>query len=237
MNCDLCQRKKKLLVLSWKMAFSVSQTCVTAHVIYEVDEVSTLVWEAAAKVFWQRREGNIWSKNTPRPSGALSTAGNIHPRWTDRTADWSILSNIGWQDLRRVCVPLHLGRFVWRGRVNRAAAGRVLKNIWAKREEPLIEIEIWTRSRLAAEQTTWLITWGGIFCSRSMENSFSEEGMTERLHEITGSYHNRVQGCQTTGRIQFQVKWLDAFSLLMFLLFTIKSTVVMFSLEKVWSFT
>lgn len=31
-----------------------------------------------------------------------------------------------------------------------------------------------------------------------MENSFSEEGMTERLHEITGSYHNRVQGCQTT---------------------------------------
>lgn len=49
--------EKKLLVLNWKMAFSVPQTCVTAHVIYEFDEVSTLVWEAAAKVFWQHRDG------------------------------------------------------------------------------------------------------------------------------------------------------------------------------------
>ncbi len=50
-------KKKKLLVLNWKMAFSVPQTCVTAHVIYEFDEVSTLVWEAAGKVFWQHWDG------------------------------------------------------------------------------------------------------------------------------------------------------------------------------------
>lgn len=144
-------KEKKLLVLNWKLAFSVSQTCVTAHVIYEFDEVSTLVWEAAAKVFWHALRWNIWTdplqKIHPAPSEALSTAGNIHPRWADRTGDWSILSNIGWQDLRWVCVPLRLGRFVWRGRIKQSkqdrgahGAQRRRKNIWAKREEPLIEI-------------------------------------------------------------------------------------------------
>lgn len=63
-------------------------------------------------------------ENTPRPSEAHSTAGNIHPRWSDRTGDWSILSKIGWQDLRWVCVPLRLGRFVWRGWIKQSKQGR-----------------------------------------------------------------------------------------------------------------
>lgn len=73
--------------------------------------------------------------NLPPLSYAHSTAGNIHPRWADRTGDWSILPDVGWQeDLRWVCVPLRLVRFVWRGQVKECKQDHDAYVAWWGRE-------------------------------------------------------------------------------------------------------
>lgn len=237
---DLCHGSCDLWV-RWGFDFSVGSSCQSVLTCTEMEYLNRPPPE-----------------NTPRPSEALSTAGHIHPRWADRTGDWSILSNIGWQDLRWVCVPLRLGRFVWRGRIKQSkqdrgahGAQRRRENIWGKERRASnrdIDLSahgphVWQLNR----QHDWLHE-GGIF-GLSMENSFSEEGMTERRHEVTGSYHNRVQGCQTTdickekkssrsNSIKDITWWPEYlfFPIGMNLLFTIKSNVVMLSLKSLFRF-
>lgn len=84
----------------------------------------TPVWEAAAKVFWQPRDrqgSQGWGIFEPAPpSEAHSTVGNIHPRWADRTGDWSILGD------GRTSAEF-VFRFVWEGLSEEAAWRSVSK--------------------------------------------------------------------------------------------------------------
>lgn len=149
---DLCHGSCDLWVW-WGFDFSVGSSCQSVLTCTEMEYLNQPPPE-----------------NTPWPSEALSTAGNIHPRWADRTGDWSILSNIGWQDLRWVCVPLRLGRFVWRGRIKQSKQDRGAHGAQRRREN------IWGKERRASNRDIDLSAHGPHVWQLNRQHDWLHEG-------------------------------------------------------------